>query len=65
MVSNEVLRDVALSFLRRWRDNPEKGRSALASVIAGEWIQQLGKLSTGMEEPVAKAVECARIRWWR
>jgi hypothetical protein len=34
-------------------------------MVAGEWIAQLGVLAAGLEEPVAAAVEAARVPWWR
>jgi uncharacterized membrane protein YccC len=64
-VSNDALRDVALARLRTWRDHPETGHSALAAIIAGEWLQQLGELTADLEAPVASAVEAARLPWWR
>jgi hypothetical protein len=64
-VSDEVLRAIALSSLRHWRDDPAAGQSALAAVIAGEWLQQLGELSRDLEDPVARAVEAANLPWWR
>lgn len=64
-VSSDTLRQVALSGLRRWRDDPAQGRAALAVVMAGGWIQQLGELTSDLEAPVARAVEAARVPWWR
>ena len=64
-VSDEALREAALSSLERWRDNPAEGESAVAAVIAGEWIQQLGELASELEAPVSRAVEGARVPWWR
>ncbi|MBV9282474.1 MAG: FUSC family protein [Chloroflexi bacterium] len=64
-VSDEALREVALSCLRTWGGNPDGGRSALAAVIAGEWLQQLGDLTAGLEFPVARAVEAVHLPWWR
>ena len=64
-VSDDVLREVALSSLRRWRAEPASGRSALATVIASEWLQQMGELTTELEEPVTRAVEAAHLPWWQ
>jgi uncharacterized membrane protein YccC len=64
-VSNGALREAALSSLERWRDNPAEGESAVAAVIAGEWIQQLGELTSELEDPVTRAVDGARVPWWR
>ncbi len=64
-VSDDALRAAALSSLQRWRDSPGIGDSAVAAVIAGEWIQQLGELASDLEAPVSRAVEGARVPWWR
>jgi uncharacterized membrane protein YccC len=64
-VSDAALREAALSCLRSWRDDSTAGRSAVAAVIAGEWLQQLGELANDLEAPVAKAVEGTRVAWWR
>jgi hypothetical protein len=64
-VSDQALRDDALSWLRRWRDDPASRRSALAAVIAGEWLQQLGELTADLEAPVDAAVVAGRVPWWR
>ncbi|HEX8991006.1 MAG TPA: FUSC family protein, partial [Anaerolineales bacterium] len=64
-VSNEALREDVLSRLRDWRGDPDGRQSALAAVIAGEWIQQLGELSADLDAPVARAVEAAQLPWWR
>jgi hypothetical protein len=37
----------------------------MAVVIAGEWVENLGRLSTDLEEPVAAAMRAADIHWWR
>jgi uncharacterized membrane protein YccC len=64
-VSDKALRHVALTCLQRWRGVPADDRSALAATIAGEWIQQLGEMTTELEAPVAQAAEAARSPWWR
>jgi hypothetical protein len=64
-VSETMLREVALSCLKRWRDGLAEARPAMAAVIAVEWIQQLGELETDLDGPVAKASEVARVPWWR
>jgi uncharacterized membrane protein YccC len=64
-VSIDALREAALASLQRWRDSPAEGESAVAAVIAGEWIQQLGELASELEDPVSRAVEGARVPWWR
>jgi uncharacterized membrane protein YccC len=64
-VSDDVLRDVALSSLRHWGHDPASGRSALAAVIASEWLQRMGELLADLEDPVAMAVKAADLPWWR
>jgi hypothetical protein len=64
-VSDRVLRTVSLASLREWRNNPAAGRSALAAIIAGEWLQQLGELASDLDDPVTQAVESAHLPWWR
>ena len=64
-VSDKGLRDASLTCLRLWRDGPARGRSAIAVVSAAEWLEQLGELAADLEEPVAAAVEAARVPWWR
>jgi uncharacterized membrane protein YccC len=64
-VSNEALRAAALGSLQRWRDSPARRESAVAAVIAGEWIQQLGELTSDLEDPVSRAVEGSHVPWWR
>jgi uncharacterized membrane protein YccC len=64
-VAEDVLREAALTCLRRWKEDPAGDRAAIAVVVAGEWLQQLGALATDLEEPVAAAVEAARVPWWR
>jgi hypothetical protein len=64
-VSDAVLHAAALACLQRWRDDPAGGRAAIAVVVAGEWIAQLGVLAADLEEPLTVAVEAARVPWWR
>jgi uncharacterized membrane protein YccC len=64
-VSDKGLRDASLTCLRLWRDDPAYGRSAIAVVSAAEWLGQLGELAADLEEPIAAAVEAARVPWWR
>jgi hypothetical protein len=65
IVVDAVLQEAALTCLQRWRDDPTGGRAAIAVVVAGEWIGQLGVLAADLEEPVSAAVEAARVPWWR
>ena len=64
-VSQQALRAAALDCLRRWRNDEDAGRGALAVVMAGEWAQNLARLEDDLKEPVARAVEAARTPWWR
>ncbi|HYR50612.1 MAG TPA: FUSC family protein [Candidatus Eisenbacteria bacterium] len=64
-VSLAALRQAALKCLRRWQTNPELGRSAMAVVMAAEWVQYLARLEVDLEEPVSRASEAARKPWWR
>jgi Fusaric acid resistance protein-like len=64
-VSAEVLRQAALVCLRQWREDPTRGRAAIANVVVGEWIEELGTQAGDLEEPVSAAVEAARLPWWR
>lgn len=64
-VSDEALRAAALSSIRFWRDDPSQRQSALAVVMAGEWIQQLGGLTADLEAPVADMVQGNQVPWWR
>jgi uncharacterized membrane protein YccC len=64
-VSREVLRSASLDCLRRWRNEDRAGRGAMAVVIAGEWVQNIGRLEEDLERPVMLAVEAARTPWWR
>jgi hypothetical protein len=64
-VSPEIVRASELSSLRRWRQNPEAGRSAIAVVVAGEWVKHLGALAVALEKPVAEVAAAARVPWWR
>lgn len=64
-VSDDALHDAALSALRHGQSDPGSTRTAMAVVIAGEWIQHLGELTASLETPVSKAVEAAHVPWWR
>lgn len=64
-VSEAALRDSALSSLRWWANDPGVGREAMAAVMAGEWIQQMGELIDELQNPVAQAAQASRVPWWR
>jgi hypothetical protein len=55
----------ALSGLRRWRQDPEAGRTAIAVVVAGEWVQHLATLAMTLEKATAEVAEAAQEPWWR
>ena len=40
-------------------------RPRVITGVTREWIEQLGVLAADLEEPVAAAVEAARVPWWR
>jgi uncharacterized membrane protein YccC len=63
--SDEVLHEASLACLRRWREDPEAGRSAIAAVSAAELLGQLGVLVADLEEPAAAAAGAGRVPWWR
>jgi uncharacterized membrane protein YccC len=65
VVSPEAVREAALSSLRRWRQDPEAGRAAIAVVVAGEWVEHLSALAVALEKPVAEVVAAARLPWWQ
>jgi uncharacterized membrane protein YccC len=64
-VSPETVREAALSSLRRWRQDPEAGRAAIAVVVAGEWVEHLSALAVALEKPITEVVAAARLPWWQ
>src|SRR6202171_4948094 len=64
-VSREALRAAALDCLRRWRNDDRAGRSAMAVVIAAEWVENIARLEADVERSVTVAVEAAGTPWWR
>lgn len=64
-ISPETVRAAALSSLRRWRQDPEAGRAAIAVVVAGEWVKHLGAFAVALEKPIAEVAAAARVPWWR
>lgn len=64
-VSAERLRRAAIDCLRGWGEDDQRGRSALAVVMAREWVVNLGRLQDVLAEPVEAAAASARIPWWR
>ena len=65
VVSPETVREAVLSSLRRWRQDPEAGRAAIAVVMAGEWVEHLSALAVALKKPVAEVVAAARVPWWQ
>jgi hypothetical protein len=60
-----ALRDAALLCLRRWQTDPEIGRSAMAVVMAAEWVQYLARLQGDLDQATSTAREAALKPWWR
>jgi uncharacterized membrane protein YccC len=63
--SVSALRSAAVECMRLAGDNGHATRGAMAVVMAGEWVQNLARLTADLEEPVNRAVDAAGIRWWR
>jgi hypothetical protein len=63
--SPEALRSAAVECMRRSGSDERAIRSAIAVVIAGEWVQNLARMEADLEQPVEAAVAAARIHWWR
>jgi hypothetical protein len=59
------LRDAALGCLQNWRDHPDAGRSAIAIVVAVEWMEQLADLTAALQLPVSELAKAGRVPWWR
>jgi hypothetical protein len=62
--SAEVVREAAIGCMRR-AGSDEATRSAIAVVIAGEWVENLARTEADLEEPVRQATEAVRTPWWR
>ena len=63
--SLEALNEAAVTCMRHAGSGGGSTRGAMAVVIAGEWVQNLGRLVADLEPRVAAAVHAAEIRWWR
>ncbi len=63
--SLDAVREAELDCLRRWRNDDQAGRSAIALVIAGEWLANLDRLEEALQRPVALVADAARTPWWR
>jgi uncharacterized membrane protein YccC len=63
--SPAVLRSAAIECMRRSGADERAARSAIAVVIAAEWVQNLARIEADLEQPVGAAVAAARSHWWR
>jgi uncharacterized membrane protein YccC len=63
--SLEALNRAAVTCMRRAARADGSTHGAMAVVIAGEWVENLGRLTADLEQPVAAAVDAAAIHWWR
>jgi hypothetical protein len=63
--SPEALRAAAVECMGHASSDERSTRSAIAVVIAGEWVQNLARMEADLEQPIAAAVAAARGHWWR
>jgi hypothetical protein len=63
--SLEALNKAAATCMRDAGNDGTSTHGAMAVVIAGEWVENLGRLAADLEQPVAAAVDAAEIHWWR
>ncbi|HEY8672618.1 MAG TPA: FUSC family protein [Candidatus Dormibacteraeota bacterium] len=63
--SLDALNLAALTCMRDAGNDGGSTSGAMAVVIAGEWVENLGRLTADLEQPVAAAVGAAEIHWWR
>lgn len=63
--SLEDVRASAVDCMRSAGDDEGMIRAAMAVVIAGEWLQNLGRLEAELQQPVKTAADASRIHWWR
>jgi uncharacterized membrane protein YccC len=63
--SLEALNLAAVTCMRDAGSDGNLTHGAMAVVIAGEWVQNLGRLAADLEQSVAAAVDAAEIHWWR
>jgi uncharacterized membrane protein YccC len=64
-VSLTELRRASVRCLSRWRTEPDAGRSAMAVVMAGEWVQYLARLVRDLDQAVSTMRAGAMKPWWR
>jgi hypothetical protein len=63
--SLEALNEAAVTCMRDAGSDGTSTRGAMAVVIAGEWVQNLGRLAADLEQPVRAAMDAADVHWWR
>jgi uncharacterized membrane protein YccC len=63
--SLEALNQAALTCMRDAGNDDTSTHGAMAVVIAGEWVQNLGRMAADLEQPVAAAMDAAETHWWR
>jgi len=63
--SLDALNLAAVTCMRDAGNDGGSTSGAMAVVIAGEWVENLGRLTADLEQPVAAAVGAAEIHWWR
>jgi uncharacterized membrane protein YccC len=63
--SLDALNLAAVTCMRDAGNDGASTHGAMAVVIAGEWVENLGRLTADLEQPVAAAVGAAEIHWWR
>jgi hypothetical protein len=63
--SLEALNQAAVTCMTDAGNDGTSTRGAMAVVIAGEWVQNLGRLAADLEQPVAAAMDAAEVHWWR
>jgi len=64
-VNDVALRQAGLDCLTRWSSGAAGAKSAIATVVTGEWIDQLGELAAELDDPVKQVIQAARTPWWR
>lgn len=51
--------------MRRAGSDEQATHSAMAVVIAAEWVQNLSQLEDDLDQTVEAAVAASRVPWWR
>jgi hypothetical protein len=65
MPSPEAVRAAAVECMRRAGNDERAAHSAMAVLIAGEWVDNVARLVADLDRPVKAAVAAAGIQWWR